>query len=232
MCHVRRRDNLGTAIHMVVEAVFWFHPLVWFLGAHLMEERERACDEEVLRAGHEPYAYAEGVLKICELYLQSPLRCMSGVTGSNLNTRIQAILAARIGSDLSSSRKTALAAAGILALAMPVAVGIIHAAPVESYKPTRVQSQNPPGYVVIQTFPAIQPVSKVDPTYPPFAFQARIQGIVVMTASIDSEGKVQNLEVIDGHPLLVQAAIDAVRRWVYPPQATTTTVTVSFSLSR
>ena len=49
--HVRRRDNLITAIHMAVEAMFWFHPLIWWLGARLMEERERACDEEVLLLG-------------------------------------------------------------------------------------------------------------------------------------------------------------------------------------
>ena len=54
--HVRCRDNLATVIHMAVEVVFWFHPLVWWLGARLMEERERACDEEVLRNGGEPRA--------------------------------------------------------------------------------------------------------------------------------------------------------------------------------
>lgn len=136
MAHVRRRDNLATAIHMTVEAVFWFHPLVWFLGTRLMEERERACDEEVLRTGNQPYAYAEGVLKICELYLQSPLRCMSGVTGSNLKTRIQTILAGHIGRDLSFSKKAVLIIAGILALVVPLAVGIIHAAPVQLNKPS------------------------------------------------------------------------------------------------
>ena len=49
--HVRRRENLAAAIHMVVEAFFWFHPLVWWLGTRLVEERERACDEEVLKLG-------------------------------------------------------------------------------------------------------------------------------------------------------------------------------------
>ena len=42
--HVRRRDNLAAVLHMVVEAAFWFHPLVWWLGARLVDERERACD--------------------------------------------------------------------------------------------------------------------------------------------------------------------------------------------
>ena len=51
--HVRRRDNLAAAVHMFVEALFWFHPLVWWLGARLVEERERACDEEVVELGGE-----------------------------------------------------------------------------------------------------------------------------------------------------------------------------------
>lgn len=49
LCHVRRRDNLTATIHMAVQAVFWFHPLTWWIGARLVEERERACDEEVLQ---------------------------------------------------------------------------------------------------------------------------------------------------------------------------------------
>jgi uncharacterized protein (TIGR03435 family) len=89
-----------------------------------MDERERACDEDVLRAGNQPYTYAEGVLKVCELYLQSPLRCMSRVTGSNLKARIQAILTGDVGCDLSFFKRTALATAGMLVLAMPIAIGL------------------------------------------------------------------------------------------------------------
>ncbi len=44
VCHVRRRDNLTSVMQMLVEAVFWFHPLVWWLESRLVEERERACD--------------------------------------------------------------------------------------------------------------------------------------------------------------------------------------------
>ena len=53
---------------MIVEAVFWFHPLVWWIGARLVEERERACDEAVLSLGNEPHDYAEGILNICKSY--------------------------------------------------------------------------------------------------------------------------------------------------------------------
>ena len=100
LCHVRRRDNLVAAIHMAVEAVFWFHPLVWWVGARLVEERERACDEEVLRSGGDPRVYAEGILKICELYLASPLACVSGVTGGDLKRRIEAIMSEHVALKL------------------------------------------------------------------------------------------------------------------------------------
>ena len=40
LCHVRRRDNFFAAMHMVVEAIFWFHPLVWWIGSRMVEERE------------------------------------------------------------------------------------------------------------------------------------------------------------------------------------------------
>jgi beta-lactamase regulating signal transducer with metallopeptidase domain len=63
---------------MVVEAIFWFDPLVWWIGARMLEERELACDEEVLRMGCEPADYGEGILKVCRFYTESPLPCVSG----------------------------------------------------------------------------------------------------------------------------------------------------------
>ena len=135
LCHIRRRYNLVTAVHMAVESLFWFHPLVWWVGARLMEERERACDEDVLQTGGDPLAYAEGILKICELYLASPLACVAGVTGANLKRRIQAILSGRNAADLTFAKKVFLAAAGLAALATPLVIGMI------SVRPVRAQLQ-------------------------------------------------------------------------------------------
>jgi hypothetical protein len=72
---------------MLVETIFWFHPCVWWIRARLMEERERACDEEVVRMGSEPQVYAESILKVCEFYLASPAPCAAGVTGGGLKRR-------------------------------------------------------------------------------------------------------------------------------------------------
>ena len=127
LCHIRRRDNLAAAVHMVVEALFWFHPLVWWLGARLIEERERACDEEVLRLGSAPEVYAEGILAACKHYLESPLPCMSGVTGSNLARRIERIMSGSFASKLSFGRKLLLGAGGFAAIAAPITIGLLHA---------------------------------------------------------------------------------------------------------
>jgi uncharacterized protein (TIGR03435 family) len=125
LCHARRRDNLTSAVHMIVETVFWFHPLVWWIGARLIEERERACDEAVLSLGSEPLDYAEGILTVCKSYVESPLSLVSGVTGANLKKRIHAILTGRIAADLNFAKKLALAAAAIAAVAIPIAAGIM-----------------------------------------------------------------------------------------------------------
>ena len=125
MCHIRRRDNLWSAIHMLVEAIFWFHPLVWWIGVRLVEERERACDEAVLQH-NEAEDYAEGILNVCKLYLESPLACVSGVTGADLKKRVLRIVGKQVARNLDLSRKLLLCAAGALGVAGPVAFGLLH----------------------------------------------------------------------------------------------------------
>ena len=132
LCHIRHRDNLIAATHMLVETVFWFHPLVWWIGKRMIEERERACDEEVLRLGNEPRIYAEGILNVCKLYVESPLVCASGVTGANLKRRIEMIMTNRDAYGLNFGRKLLLAVVGVVAVGGPVVVGALNAPPVRA----------------------------------------------------------------------------------------------------
>jgi uncharacterized protein (TIGR03435 family) len=127
LCHVRHRDNLIAGLQMFVEAAFWFHPLVWWLGKQMIHERERACDEEVLRLGSSPKVYAEGILNTCKLYAESSLACVAGVTGADLKTRIEAIVTRRITQKMGAARKLAVAGAGLAAITGPVVMGLIHA---------------------------------------------------------------------------------------------------------
>jgi protein TonB len=78
---------------------------------------------------------------------------------------------------------------------------------------------------------------RVQPLYPPLARQARIQGTVVLRAMIGKDGRIEDLQVVSGHPLLAPAAIEAVRQWRYRPYALNgepvqveTEITVNFVL--
>ena len=129
LAHVRRRDNLTATVHMLVEALFWFHPLVWWVGARLVDERERACDEEVVRLGSEPHVYAESILKTCQFYVEAPLSCVTGVTGSDLKKRIERIMAHRPVTAVGAWSKTLLATSAVMTLVAPVAIGALTAPP-------------------------------------------------------------------------------------------------------
>jgi protein TonB len=81
-------------------------------------------------------------------------------------------------------------------------------------------------------------MKKVTPQYPPLAKQARIQGVVVLQALIGKDGSIQNLHVVSGHPMLTNAALEAVKEWKYKPYylngepvEVETTINVNFSLS-
>jgi len=124
LCHARRRDNLTAVLHMAVEALFWFHPMVWWIGARLVEERERACDEGVMRLGREPRVYADAILNVCRMYVESPLACVAGVTGADLRKRVEAIMTNRIGRRLNSAKRLLLAGAAAMAVAAPVVIGL------------------------------------------------------------------------------------------------------------
>ncbi|HEY1756592.1 MAG TPA: M56 family metallopeptidase [Bryobacteraceae bacterium] len=127
LSHIQRHDNLSALLHMAVEAIFWFHPLVWWIGARLVDERERACDEEVLRNGSDPKVYASAILKVCEFYIASPVECVAGVSGGNLKRRIEEIMKGCAVQRLNRRKKLLLTAAGMLAVALPMVVGILNA---------------------------------------------------------------------------------------------------------
>jgi uncharacterized protein (TIGR03435 family) len=140
-CHVQRRDNLTAAIHMVVEAIFWFHPAVWWIERRLIEERERACDEAVLQLGNEAEVYAEGILNVCKCYTEAPMACMSGVTGSELKQRILRIMMKQAALKLDVGRKLLLSTVGIAAISAPLVVGLLHLTEVRAQSaPTNLAS--------------------------------------------------------------------------------------------
>ncbi len=81
-------------------------------------------------------------------------------------------------------------------------------------------------------------IHRVDPEYPPLAKRARIQGLVLLQATVDEEGRINELRLVSGHPLLNEAALAAVRQWRYSPTLLNgepvrviTTISVIFKLN-
>jgi hypothetical protein len=99
---------------MLVEAIFWFHPLVWWIEhAHGRRTRTRLRSRRSCARPGDSEAYAAGILEVCRLYLESPLVCVAGVTGGELKKRIAAILTNPIALPLGVSRKMLLACGGL-----------------------------------------------------------------------------------------------------------------------
>jgi bla regulator protein blaR1 len=126
-CHIRCGDNLAAALHMAVEAIFWWHPAVWWIERRLVAERERACDEAVLHAGSLPRDYAEAILEVCRQAVGARLACVTGVGGSNLRVRVEAIMRNETGCPMTRVRQLALAAAIVASVVVPVIGGALAA---------------------------------------------------------------------------------------------------------
>ncbi len=195
LAHWRRRDNLTAATHMLVEAVFWFHPLVWWIGARLVEERERACDEAVVRAGHDGRTYAEGMLNVCERYVVSALKCAAGISGADLKRRVVEIARNRTMNDLALQKKILLGAFALCTLVAPV---IFAAA---------AQGDDEP-----------RPMVRINPEYPSEALVAGREGEVQLEFTIAANGGVKDVVVVDSSsPEFEAPAVAALLRWRYAP---------------
>lgn len=131
MCHVRRRDNLAMALHLLVEALFWFHPLVWWIEHRLLEEQERACDEGVLRNGTRAETYAQAILTVCALHAAPQSSWMSRVSAQGLTQRIEDIMSNRPIATLSVAKKLLLVICGAAVL-----IGAVQATPTAAWTGT------------------------------------------------------------------------------------------------
>lgn len=160
--HVRRRDNLTSAIHVFVEAVFWFHPLVRWISARLSEERERACDERVVEQNAQPEAYAESILKVCAFCIEPSAACVSGVSGADLKQRILRIMMRRSGTALGMGWRFLLVSAGILLIAAPIGFGVLHGQEAGSAGSDQAKGNSVPADLPKYEVATVKPTTAVD----------------------------------------------------------------------
>jgi bla regulator protein BlaR1 len=231
ICHVDRRDTLTATIQMVVETAFWFHPIVWWIGARLVSERERACDEEVVRMGTDTQSYAAGILKVCGFCLRAPAAFVAGVGGSRLTHRIERILKRPAAASLTLPARLLLAAVFFATVGAPLAAGVssAHRGTIATPAPSSVDStaaslqteQNErqvyrPGNGVTQ--PKL--VHEVKPVYTPEAMEARIQGHVWLEAVVLDTGLVEEVTItrsLDTKYGLDDEAVKALKQWRFAP---------------
>lgn len=201
--HWERRDNLTGALHMLVEALFWFHPLVWWIGVRLVCERERACDEAVVEAGYDRRAYAEAILNVAELRVASPLKCAAGVGGIELKGRLEAVMMrSRAMKRLGIRKKLLLNFGAMAAVAVPVAGGWLTA-----------------GNSALAQQEEFLPIVKIAPVYPVEAAEIGLEGYVIVEFTVTETGSVDDLFVVESSsPIFEQAAIDAALKFKYQPR--------------
>jgi Zn-dependent protease with chaperone function len=126
--HIARHDNLKAHVHRLVETLFWFHPLVWFIGRRLLEERERACDEAVIERGHDPGEYAAGILAVCRHCAAAHSRHAMAALAGDLTARVRDILRQRSPAALGFTKAFALSICTLLVAVLPVASGAMDGA--------------------------------------------------------------------------------------------------------
>jgi len=223
-CHVDRSDNLGALLAVVVEAVFWFHPAVWWIGSQLVSERERACDEQVIQLGSDRRVYAEGIMKVCGFVLRAPDAFVAGVGGSNLSSRIERIfrqppsaLASGIGRGVAIAAITGIASAPLVAGALrgPSADGAALAR-------GTTQSQQAEQKIYEKSDGIQMPTLEyeVKPRYTPEALQARIQGSIWLSVVVLETGNVGDVTItqsLDQEYGLDDEAIRTVKQWRFKP---------------
>ena len=199
ICHVKRRDNLTAVSHMIAEAVFWFYPPVWFIGARLVAERERACDEAVVAQGHCRESYADGILNVCEHFVKSPLTSSAGVSGGDLSKRVTHIVRSEAMPNLGVTKKMLLTAAAVCIAVVPVLVG---------YADQPAEERNKD----------ILPIERKAPTYPPEALEQGLNGYVDLEFTITPQGTTKDIKVISStSPLFEESAKQAMAKFKYEP---------------
>jgi hypothetical protein len=105
--------------------LFWFYPLVWWIGANLLREREAACDEAVIEEGYEQVVYAESILNVCRLGVAAQFSGMAASTGGSLKDRLIFIMSDQRAMPIDHLRFALLFAVAISTCYGPIAAGVV-----------------------------------------------------------------------------------------------------------
>ncbi len=220
LMHVKRRDNLLRLCQAAVVAVFWFHPLVWWLDRRLRWESERACDEGVLRLTRANRAYATGLFKATRYALGLDLPGVSGMSRMRLQSRLCAVLNHQHRKD--SPVKLALtgtALAGLFGLTALVTTNPATADETKSSAPQQFAAQAAETVYEIGELDVPPKVrTQTQPKYPAELKKAGVKGELVLSFVVDRDGNVGEIRVVTAtDERFIPPATEAVRQWKFIP---------------
>jgi beta-lactamase regulating signal transducer with metallopeptidase domain len=168
LAHIKRGDCGVQLVAQIACAIYWFHPLVWMAAGKLRSERERACDDHVLRCGARPSSYASHLLDIASELRPSlaPSAALAMARPSELEGRLLAVLAA--GRARVPFRATRW---GVIAVISLTTIAALSATSTPRYQapPVAVTFDNGAQYVVgndvtMSSEPAPEPLANVEAT--------------------------------------------------------------------
>jgi len=161
--HARRRDPLVQWLALLNRAVFWFHPLAWWLEFRLSALAEEACDAAVLARGHDPFEYSEYLLEIARSVLRTGVRVKvlgMAMPGSVLPQRIRRILEGRPAQRISRARMACMAVACAMVSAVFTAGAVDRRLPGLSVETVVMAPRDPVNQAAAADIPAFRPRPK------------------------------------------------------------------------
>jgi TonB family protein len=187
--HARRRDPLVQWLALLNRAIFWFHPLAWWLERRISALAEEACDAAVLERGHDQFQYSEYLLQIARVVQQSGARVGAvgmAMPGSSLPQRIRQMLEAGPAPRISGARMACVAVAC-------AAVSMVFTAGAVGYSPAKAPAPAERPHVLVAQAQA----TPARPS-PPAAEPAPARGSLAGTVEDPSGARVPNCAVTLG----------------------------------
>jgi len=236
LAHFRRGDIWIGWIVAFVQSLHWFNPFVWWAFYRMRADREIACDALALSymRGEESGRYGGALINLLERFGHSQqLPVVAGILENKAQLKRRMTMITQFKRP--TRREGVLAGALLTILSM----ALLTDAKDDSFQSQEQSANNPSTMQPIRVGGGVQQsklIYKADPMYPDNARAVGLSGKVVLMATTDEKGMVSDVRVVEGHPVLGDAAATAVKRWRYSPTflngepvPITTKVTIAFS---
>jgi TonB family protein len=215
LLHVARCDWAWIVVEEVVRALFWFHPAVWWLVERIQESREQLVDRLVIARIPSKRAYMAALLAFAD-----PGRPATPATAFLRRRHLRSRLRTLVKESVMSRRRLVWTAVVLVCVMAGAVAGTVMALPLgrligeAAAHPQQVVDGRKPGV----TLPKV--IFEVKPLYTPGAVQARIEGTLMMTAVVRTDGMPVDIEItksLDTRYGLDKQAVAALSQWRFEP---------------